>query len=249
MLPVLIVSAVKEEVKYFIPTLSKKKKIRVGEGILYQGIFSNTSIALLITGMGKKNVQNQLTLYLNQYPATYIISIGVSGAIIEELQFADIIIQPIIYSITEPEQQNHISISTDFIQKAVSVLAEKNILFSQKNGLTVDRVIATPDEKAKLKLYPVSLIDMESYTVAIIAQKFDVPLISIRLILDTMNDRLPDFSLFTDDFAQLKFFALLKELVKKPTLLMELVQTAKRMMILKQKIKLVLKSLIEGFTN
>ena len=58
--------------------------------------------------------------------------------------------------------------------------------------LTVDRAVRLPSDKRKLfEQYGAAAVDMETFAVAEVCRRMDVPFSSIRVISDTADDELP----------------------------------------------------------
>ena len=61
-------------------------------------------------------------------------------------------------------------------------------------SLTVDHLVGGPEEKQELReKYTVDSVNMEDYRVAEAAAKAEVPFLSVRVVLDTAWQRLPDY--------------------------------------------------------
>jgi len=90
-------------------------------------------------------------------------------------------------------------------------------------------VLARPAEKKALfRRSGAIAVDMESAAVAAVAQKAKIPFMIIRAIADTVDRTVPQSILAAvDGFGRLRFFELLKGIVKRPTELLALVQLAR----------------------
>ncbi|MDH4129415.1 MAG: hypothetical protein OEV44_11700 [Spirochaetota bacterium] len=245
MISILIISALKEEVKYFISKIKGREKSKIGSGELYKGFLHGKHIYLLITGIGSENIK----LNLNQFPykdkLTFILSIGISGGLSEELCFNDLVIQDTILSFDGNKSISSITISNNLIHKVTNILSNHNIPFHTKKSLTTNEIVRSIEAKNNLLQFDASLIDMETYTIAEIARSNNLEILSLRVILDTYMDILPDFSRFTNDFGKLKIISLIHQILKDYNLIIKLIKIASKMKIVKAKISSVLDLLLK----
>jgi adenosylhomocysteine nucleosidase len=81
-------------------------------------------------------------------------------------------------------------------RQAVEAAADAGLPASQLDSLTVEHLVVSPAGKLALaREYHVGAVNMEDYWVAAAAKAAGVPFLSVRAVLDTASQRLPDFLL------------------------------------------------------
>ena len=80
------------------------------------------------------------------------------------------------------------------LQSAERAALELSLPISNGGALTVDHLVAEPEEREDLRAqYQVDSVNMEDYRAAEAAQKAGVPFLSARVVLDTADQRLPGY--------------------------------------------------------
>lgn len=89
-------------------------------------------------------------------------------------------------------QELVLSATPAFAEQAEKNLTAVGIPFSMGDSLTVDGVVRSSRQKAALaREYAVSTVNMEDYWLAQRCAEANVPFISVRAVVDTVNDDLP----------------------------------------------------------
>lgn len=167
----------------------------------YKGKYGDKEILLGQTGIGKSRAESAMEFILTRYPATAVVSFGVSGALVEDLIAGDIVLGKTLYSKEEDQKGNPISLNTiysdaNMISTAVEIRGETAGLF-QVNSVTTRNPVGDPEQKLALgRAYGAEIADMESYWIARMACSRNIPFLSIRGISDCAGDSLPPFDRF-----------------------------------------------------
>ncbi len=242
--PILIISALKKEISMFLHSLTMYKNLSFDSVELIEGYYKQVYILVLISGIGKKNTEINLSKVLNRYSVSAIMSIGISGGISDKLKFNDLIIQKAVYFISQKNSLIAIPISHLVIKKISSIFDRHNINYKVRNGLTLKSPLLKSSDKIELSSYPVSLVDMESYVIAELAKEKKVPFISIRTIFDTLTENLINFHNFIDNKSNVKLTKLIKQIIKKPLLIKELLRLSIKIKKAEKKINFIIKTTI-----
>jgi adenosylhomocysteine nucleosidase len=172
-----------------------------GGSRFYKGKYGDKDIVLGQTGIGKRRVESAVEFILSNYPATAVVSFGVSGALVEELKAGDIVLGKTLCSKEEDQTgksifMNPVYSDADMISTAVEVRGETAGLF-QVNSVTTRIPVGNPVEKLALgTAYDAKIVDMESYWIGRIASSRNIPFLSIRAVSDCAGDSLPPFDRF-----------------------------------------------------
>lgn len=94
--------------------------------------------------------------------------------------------------------------------------------------LTAPRALITPAEKRAAQASGALAVEMEAYPLAAWANRRGIPFIHARVILDTVDETLPDLGQGLDSSGQIRLAPLLKILARRPGLLPELWQLNQR---------------------
>ena len=95
--------------------------------------------------------------------------------------------------------------------------------------LTADHVIAAPDAKRYAAESGALAVEMEAYPLAAWAAQREVPFVHGRVILDTVDDALPELGWVMDSYGRLQFRRLLRALAWRPALLGEFARLTLRL--------------------
>jgi adenosylhomocysteine nucleosidase len=89
--------------------------------------------------------------------------------------------------------------------------------------VTVHRAVYTPAEKAAARSTGALAVEMEAYPLAAWAMQRMLPFVHARVILDSVDEALPDLGDVLDDYGQLRPGKLLRQLVGRPSRIASLV--------------------------
>ena len=95
--------------------------------------------------------------------------------------------------------------------------------------LTVDHVVAAPAAKRAAAACGALAVEMEAYPLAAWAAQHAVPFVHGRVILDTVEDALPELDGVLDGYGRLQIRPLLEALARRPASLGEFTRLALRL--------------------
>ncbi|MGD9489528.1 MAG: hypothetical protein AB7W47_16030 [Calditrichaceae bacterium] len=167
-----IISALKEEIRPLLETLTVKQKLKTGSGTLYV----TDEYHFLRTGVGLRHAEDVLNSYLSSYEPSEIINIGTAGSLKHDHRSGDIFYIGKIYYKTRGQ---FIDLPSELnkTEKAPAVL------------LTVDQpVMNKSDREASRKRFNAGLVDMEAYALAKICFKNNIKFTSYKIVSDLADE-------------------------------------------------------------
>lgn len=197
----ILLGAMKSEIKGLKGKMVVEETSREGDSRFYMGNYGGKDILLGQTGIGKKRAESATEFILDHYPATAVVSFGISGALVADLSIGDVVLGKTLYSEEETQTDNLSSLNPVYsdagmISTAVDVYSETSALV-QVNSVTTRYPVGNPEEKLALgTAYCAEVVDMESYWIARIASSRNIPFLCIRAISDCARDSLPPFDRF-----------------------------------------------------
>lgn len=155
---------------------------------VFEGGCGDAELILVRMGVGAVAAQRAVTAVLERYSPQFVLSIGLAGAVINEFALGDLVVcEKVFYQDFQP-----ISSDPTFAQLAFK---GGKVSICSNNSLTVDQVVVTPQAKRRIaKLFSVGVIEMESYLIGKIAARHKLPFLVVRVVSDTVNERIADFN-------------------------------------------------------
>jgi len=202
----IILVSLKKEIDLFLDLLTQVRKRRDSGVILYEGMLQGNTVTVIRTGIGNKALAP--SLFRN---CRNVISTGFCGALLPGLKAGDVILSHEIlcadsdylsYIFSKRDEKTpHVEgpvRTVDVDEEAVSTLIEalRTEGFSVRGGRTVTagRIIKTSIEKSVLHASTGAIsVDMEDYHRFQCAEQLNVQFVSIRSVLDSVEDEIPGF--------------------------------------------------------
>ena len=151
-----------------------------------------------VLGVGPDRSGATLSTLLSNKPSNLkgVLLIGVAGGVDSELETGDLVLADRYALQNGAAQGAGRAISPDGLMFKSAQQAALDLSIPMFNGaaLTVDHLVVEIEERQHLReRYQASSVNMEDYRVADAAQKAGVPFVSVRVILDTANQKLPGY--------------------------------------------------------
>jgi len=112
--------------------------------------------------------------------------------------------------------------------------------------LTAARALLTPSEKRAAQASGALAVEMEAYPLAAWANRRGIPFIHVRIILDTLDETLPDLGHALDLSGKVRLAPLMSLLARRPRLLRELWQLNRRVRALNPVLAKVTKGILQN---
>ncbi len=202
-------------------------------------------ISFIISGVGSKNAQKAVS-YAVTKGVSYIISFGTAGGLSPTLKKGDVVIPEQILKYNE---EKALSVDPMWHKQVVALLKEPPFTLSTENLLSIERVILDPVQKKRLYLETgcVSL-DMESYFIAQACSEKKMHFLCIRGISDTYSMKIPDWiSLCIDSSGRFLPYSFIKELIKHPFHIKEIICISDGFFKVKKSLRYVINRIYSSF--
>jgi adenosylhomocysteine nucleosidase len=184
--------------------LSGSIRIRGSGFFITEGGINGRRVVIIRSGAGLDNAARATEVLINGHHPKIVISAGFAGGLSPTLKRHEILLADSVIDYTGRQiilnrspPLNDISNSGQALQCPLdqfpfdqSKLDWPNLQIGKL--LSVDHVIREPGEKQSLHLQHQALaVDMETFAVAEVCRRREVPLCAVRIIHDTANDTLP----------------------------------------------------------
>ena len=147
-----------------------------------------------VSGTGKaRAIRGVEALLQSPNAPSYILSVGFAGALREELRTGDLVLSRRLYATGEEEAVEPDGALLELAQETLE--AQGNPRHFVADSLTVGAPVCTASEKKALAATTSAWIaNMEDYWVGSLAARHGVPFLSVRVVLDTTDQEIPEFA-------------------------------------------------------
>ncbi len=191
---------------------------------LFEGSLGPNPCILLQSGIGPQRAEKATQFLLQQYPVTHLLVTGYCGGLVEGMKNAEAILADPVMVPEKGHAPTFVS-DPDLLRQAQQHLEKLKINYFQGPLVTVSKqVLKSQDKKNLAQKSRAIAVDMESYAVMAAAHSFPkkIAMLTVRFIVDALGDELTDTAPFIDESARVKPVAMVKEIIRRPKLLMEL---------------------------
>lgn len=176
-----IVCALPIEINPFLDRCERVRKYTGGNFVFRGGIYDGIKIAVVQSGMGFANARRATQSLIDAHSPPWIISSGLSGALLPELKIGQIVMANSIV-----DQHGH------------ELKVDMNMPSDPDKGLHVGRIVTTDnivrlvsEKQALAEQHQAIAVDMESLAVAQICRDSKTPFLAVRAISDDLSEDLP----------------------------------------------------------
>ena len=189
-----IFGAVKEEIAGIKQAMNISDHVRLGKTSAWPGKWGKEEIILVRSGVGRQRAKDATLQIIDRFKPRVLISTGYAGAVQPGLNVGDLVIANTIIEEIKGQKQ---SPDSDWLDRAIGVPSPNGVKKVVGGLLTVDTVIHTSAIKYELgKKYGVQAVEMETSAIAKVAREKGLPLLSLRVISDRLDQELIDSSSF-----------------------------------------------------
>jgi adenosylhomocysteine nucleosidase len=151
-------------------------------GKLDTGKLDNVSVAVVLSGIGQKNAEEATNTLLDVFAPKLICSLGYAGGLSSRLKQSNICVPE---QIVRHSDRQTLDLSNPIPQKSLPMPNKLTLL-------TVNSVVELPEQKRALhEQTGAEIVDMESFAVAEVCRIREIPFLSVRIIFDAVEDRIP----------------------------------------------------------
>lgn len=179
---VAVIAALHLEISPLLDRLNVKRTVS-GNGFKYHNCFlDDTRIVVCEKAVGQQRAKVATNAVIDAFDPEWILSAGISGALIEEMQVGQI---AVANSLVRDDGEQEIAIPVGMESDSTSGLFVDRIC-------TTDHIVRTREEKQSLREVTGAIaVDMESYAVVHTARQRKKKVMAIRAISDTLEKDLP----------------------------------------------------------
>jgi adenosylhomocysteine nucleosidase len=189
-----IFGAVKEEIAGIKQAMNISDHVRLGKTSAWPGKWGKQDIILVRSGVGRQRAKDATLQIIDRFKPRVLISTGYAGAVQPGLNVGDLVIANTIIEEIKGQKQ---SPDSDWLDRAIGIPSPNGVKTIVGGLLTVDTVIHTAAIKHELgKKYGVQAVEMETSAIAKVAREKGLPLLSLRVISDRLDQELIDSSSF-----------------------------------------------------
>jgi adenosylhomocysteine nucleosidase len=167
------------------------------------------------TGVGKVEAAAAAENVFDAYPVDEVLVAGFGGGTRPELGAADLVACDEIIGLAEDrESPPRVSSSPPLLQRAL----ETKMISIAAPALTVDAVVTSPAEKRALgERYGAAVVEMEGFPILAECKRREIPALMVRVILDPVDEALPDWTRLFADSKESRRKAWVTYLMTRPT--------------------------------
>jgi adenosylhomocysteine nucleosidase len=191
-----IFGAVKEEIAGIKRAMNISDRVRLNKTDAWPGKWGQQNIVLVRSGVGKQRAEDSTLQVIDRFQPKALISIGYAGAVQPELNVGDLVIADSIMEEDKEEGREYFS-DPNWLLRAKGIRCADGNKLVVGGLLTVNSVIHDPTAKMELgRSYDVQAVEMETSAIARVAEDKALPLLSVRVISDRVDQELLDSSSF-----------------------------------------------------
>jgi adenosylhomocysteine nucleosidase len=201
-----IIAAMKEEASLIKGRMKVSERPLFGHAKGFLGTWQGRDILVVQSGVGKKRARNVLEKVLGDYSPTLVISCGFAGGLNTDLKLGDVLIADTVLDINYKSNNENFEVKTSKALNSTEALKAKEMSngfpFEIYSGslITSDTAICIPEKKKELGDQNSALgVDMETSALLEVTSQRSIPLVSIRVISDTVDQELANFSPCIDE--------------------------------------------------
>ncbi|MDR1268441.1 MAG: hypothetical protein LBK82_02845 [Planctomycetaceae bacterium] len=157
----------------------------------HTGIFHGYRTAIVESGVGQENAGRAAEVLLDVFQPKRIFSAGYAGGLSKRLKQFNVCFPEILVRESDGK--------TFYVSNSVPEMIEESSDLGKRekqNGklilLTTDFVVGSPKRKSLLYHQTgAELVDMETFAVAEVCRQHQIPMLAVRIILDTVEEQIP----------------------------------------------------------
>ena len=180
-------------------------------GMIGQKVYDMPGGQVLCTGVGK-TIATVMAEHRRTLQPGVCVLLGYAGAIDSCFATGDVVMCKQFCREGQAALDAH-----KLCHRLAQELRQAGIVVHAGKSYTVDRVIADFTEKLRLAELGGAIVEMENYFAAEAAQRLGIPLVCLRVVFDTLADRLPDLTDTMTAHGELSRGLMLHHLLKTPS--------------------------------
>jgi adenosylhomocysteine nucleosidase len=217
-----LIAAMPQESNALLRVINGTERIHLGALRGYRFELAGRICILITSGMGMRRAAEATRLLVKEFNPCLLVSFGIAGAVETELEIGDVVASEAFCELkgSTPGSLLPLGRWPEKPLRAISqILAGRNSRLFNGTAVTTRGSQVTQEQLGDLT-HPV--LEMETAGIATVAAEKEIPLLSLRAISDGPRAPIPfDLGEMLDEDANLKYGKLLKELFRRPSLLLQ----------------------------
>ncbi len=223
-----IIGAIKEEISGIKQHISIKKKYLIDASTFYQGYDGNQEVIVVRSGVGQSLAYQAACNSAKMFPLQYMISIGFAGGVTPELKISNLVLSDNILFCGNEEslfrfKKVPLSQASNLFNhgnKIRKILSDNGIKYKFGNIISINKIADSTKFKEWLgQNYPVLAVEMETASIAKIAEQQKVPFFSLRSVSDEVSHSIIWTSKFTNKKGTINKLGLACHVLTHPSLI------------------------------
>ena len=158
--------------------------VRAAGFVLRRGRLGGRSVAVVQSGLGRSAAAGATRALVEGHRPKWVLSAGFAGGLTDDLKRFDVLMADSLVDVSGDR------LSIDLNVDPESLAATPGVHVGPL--LTVDRIVRLPSEKRELGAkHQAKAVDMETFAVAEVCRDLQTRLLSVRIIIDAVDDELP----------------------------------------------------------
>jgi len=177
---------------------------------------------IIVSGIGSENAVSSAQKLID-HGATALVSWGTAGGLSDNLRSGDLLLPKSVQLDKQQYQTDHI-----WLQRLMDQISS-NLKLHDELLIQSNDVIFNSNQKSQLQKKTSAIaVDMESGSIAKIADQHNLPFLIIRSVVDTSDETIPVSAINSiDEFGQTKPVALMANLIRNPGDISRLIKLGK----------------------
>jgi adenosylhomocysteine nucleosidase len=212
-----LMAAIAQELRSLKRSLQAREAFAQGACRIFDARFGSTPVLLVQSGMGRENAERAMNLLLTRQHIGPLLSIGFGGGLAESIDCGHIV----LCSSFRCEQDS----GAPVYGADARLLSRAQRAFGSEPALRMGRCLTVSRPVASLALrrraartFEADVADMESYWLARLAARHNIPFLGVRAITDTGSLELSPFDRCVRPDGRIAIAALLPALLRRPWL-------------------------------
>jgi nucleoside phosphorylase len=210
-----LMAAIAQELRGLKRSLQAQEAFAQGACRIFHGRFGPTPVLMVQSGMGRENTERALHLLLKTPAIGPLLSIGFGGGLAERIEYGHIV----LCSSFRCELDSGAPVydaDARLLNRAQRAFGSEPALRTGR-CLTVSRPVAGPALRRRAaQTFGADVADMESYWLARLAARHNIPFLGVRAITDTEHCELSPFDRCVGPEGRIAIAPLIPALLRRP---------------------------------
>jgi adenosylhomocysteine nucleosidase len=210
-----VMAAIAQELRSLKRSLQAQEAFAQGACRIFNVRFGPTPVLMVQSGMGRENAERALNLLLKAPALGPLLSIGFAGGLAERIDYGHIV----LCSSFRCEQDSGAPVydaDARLLNRAQRAFGSEPAIRTGR-CLTVSRPVAGPAVRRRAaQTFGAEVADMESYWLARLAARHNIPFLGVRAITDTEHCELSPFDRCVGPEGRIAIAPLIPALLRRP---------------------------------